>query len=1765
MRVTGKAAKLLALFSVLSCASNSIARLPDWMSTAGIGRGQTLAGDPVDIRWGFTIIKETFATIPGSMPISLSWVYRGKDDSNGPMGRGTWLSTDYYTVPIIPAGSSVPTSITLIAPGNYRYSFPYSYTDSLNRRHYVDGRDPQWAGTNIVVDDPTHMAYSGSSQIPCYLEIKGSGRLVFNASGELTRIEDRFGNQNQILRNSNGFTTAVLGSSGSVYLTYDGPVGKLSAVQLMGTSQSTQGRFWTIAYDSATGQFGKITDPGGGVTQYQWSNYYASSTGSGSGTVGNGNTGTGAGSGSGSGSGIPDGPGGWLSVPIPMPTPDPSTLTPLTPPAYAGPAPDANPIPIPLTLPVSDSDPPVTGLSTGVVVNLPFYPVADPGWAPIYYPAESAWKIMFIGDASALSTDAPTTIGNSGAGDPAPQAITGPSQELTPLLVPSSETLLPLWDGYSRGGPKLSSSLTPFTSSPTPFTSLYQGQTFFGFAGYFTTVYSNTPVNLRVGYYNTTANGSTFTPQAADWSYYVDPSDLYSRDSYGYFNGAYGLDQLFSFNSASFTGVISSLAAQRDGTTFSVKAVSNLNPSHIATAYIRVITGSGGGGGGGGGGGDTGVYSPLPVLIRIIDRSNRVRVQNYYDTLGRVSKQVLADGGIWQFQYNTNSTVVKDPNNNKTTYNYSIDGIGYDITGVTNALGELTTFTRDGSNRVISATDFRGRSVSCTYDTYGNVKTLTRPTLAGTLTDTIQYDPTWNLPISYTDSRGRVTTSHLNTLGQVDYVISPPSPQNPQGMKTEFEYNSYGLLTTVKRTFVPADAPSTTRTIQSKVVYFYNGLVNYTEDTVGNRTYFSYDNAARLIAVRYPNDSAVRYAYNNMDQVVQVGFTTNYLSPSSTTMASYIYDVEGRLAYFTNARGKSWSYTYDAMDRPKTARDPLLSLSQAEYDVNGNTTRTVDPMGHESRFIYDIGKGDRPLKERYYQYAPLNPNVADVEVNYSYDNLTHLLSSVTNSGSSAQKITGGTTNYTYDVLDRLTAEVGPQGYSTVNYDNYGLVTSTSKNGVQSESYTYDNWDRVSAVTNTRVLASGQDTKTISYSYDTLGRPTGYSTSGASYGVTYADNGFVTSTSTSAGSMSMTNSYQYSWQGQILSDTWVKRRSGQVLQSWTDTYSYDFLGQLTGANVLGTVFGYTYDLAGNRLTETKDGLTKNFGYDDANRLTGVSVGSQFANTLSYDGNGNLTNISYAGGMGGVVANLSLSWNMFGQLASSTHQNGSVNTLGYDMFGERNAKNGSTLVSFGGNRGGDLTVGLDSFVQTESGAKVIQNHRGDLSALSSADGTGAGRVYDPYGNLLNAWTAGTGVAPTSEYGFTGAEELGNGQTTDLVYLRARYYHPGLGRFISQDPIGFAGGTNLYAYCGNDPINYTDPLGLSRVTIFGTGFEFNLQSVGDGLATSAAALGAALDDMLTPSPDKALASLAMGNPQIALLYPVLAPSMPHWSLYDGGAYKCMDGFSASKGSWNVAIIAATMAKGLANAGMCAGRAARLFPGANPVCFVAGTPVLMADGSSKAIENVKAGDLVLSKDEKTGEIVKRKVVETKVRTADATLVVEVAGGGRVEATAEHPFYVEGKGWTPAGQLAIENAIVTRTGPSVKVVKIEKKEKSVTVYNFEVADTHSYFVGGTTNWLWAHNNCTITPEIRSEIAVVLRRINRGAPHPYRQDGTIFQNRLVTGRTTPELPSQPLGYYKEYTVPTAGASNRGARRIVTGTNGEIYFTGDHYNTFIRLR
>jgi ribonuclease T1 len=87
----------------------------------------------------------------------------------------------------------------------------------------------------------------------------------------------------------------------------------------------------------------------------------------------------------------------------------------------------------------------------------------------------------------------------------------------------------------------------------------------------------------------------------------------------------------------------------------------------------------------------------------------------------------------------------------------------------------------------------------------------------------------------------------------------------------------------------------------------------------------------------------------------------------------------------------------------------------------------------------------------------------------------------------------------------------------------------------------------------------------------------------------------------------------------------------------------------------------------------------------------------------------------------------------------------------------------------------------------------------------------------------------------------------------------------------------------------------------------------------------------------------------------------------------------------------------------------------------------------------------------------------------------------------------------------------------------------------------------------------TVSPDdLPREARETLALIEQNGPFPYTKDGSVFQNRERI------LPGKPRGYYREYTVETPGSDDRGARRIVTGEEGEIYYTDDHYESFVQV-
>ena len=137
---------------------------------------------------------------------------------------------------------------------------------------------------------------------------------------------------------------------------------------------------------------------------------------------------------------------------------------------------------------------------------------------------------------------------------------------------------------------------------------------------------------------------------------------------------------------------------------------------------------------------------------------------------------------------------------------------------------------------------------------------------------------------------------------------------------------------------------------------------------------------------------------------------------------------------------------------------------------------------------------------------------------------------------------------------------------------------------------------------------------------------------------------------------------------------------------------------------------------------------------------------------------------------------------------------------------------------------------------------------------------------------------------------------------------------------------------------------------------------------------------------------------------------------------------------------------------------------------CFVAGTLVTTEDGQ-EPIEEIEVGDKVLSEDETTGEVAVKTVTETYINETDELIHIGV-NGETISATPTHPFYVDKLGWTLARSLRAGDVLVLSNGELVTVewVQHEILESPIKVYNFEVEDFHTYFVGE--NRVLVHNMC---------------------------------------------------------------------------------------------
>jgi RHS repeat-associated protein len=494
-------------------------------------------------------------------------------------------------------------------------------------------------------------------------------------------------------------------------------------------------------------------------------------------------------------------------------------------------------------------------------------------------------------------------------------------------------------------------------------------------------------------------------------------------------------------------------------------------------------------------------------------------------------------------------------------------------------------------------------------------------------------------------------------------------------------------------------------------------------------------------------------------------------------MSKFVYDSNGNLLSVTDANNHLTQYTYDNMDRVQTRKDALLN-QECYGTFSGGVCQAngYDGNGNLVQFT------DRRGKVAKFSYDGLDRMTF---AGFGWTSGTNYESTVTytldggNRLRTAVDSISGTITRNYDNLDRLTSDATPQGTVSYTYDNAGRRASLTVPGQSVVNYSFDSANRLTQIT--------QGSATVLLSYD-------------------ADN---------------------------------RRTSLMLPNGVVATYSYDNASQLSGityasgSTVLGNLT-HGYDLNGRRLKVGGSYARTNLpnavsatNYNANNQLTTWGTANLF-----YDLNGNMTS----------DGTHSYSWDARNRL--NQIDTGNTASFTYDPLGRRVTKNilgTSTTFLYdranavqevigGTNTANSLAGGIDEYFQRTDSAgsrNFLTDALGSTVALTDSTGTTqTSYTFEPFGNTSVSGST------TNSFAYTGREL----DPTGLYFYRARYYNSQLQRFISEDPISFAGGdVNLYAYAGNSPNNLTDPTGRSNSLIHFPETYLGARDAGVGVADS------------------------------------------------------------------------------------------------------------------------------------------------------------------------------------------------------------------------------------------------------------------------------------------------------------------------------------------
>ncbi len=741
-----------------------------------------------------------------------------------------------------------------------------------------------------------------------------------------------------------------------------------------------------------------------------------------------------------------------------------------------------------------------------------------------------------------------------------------------------------------------------------------------------------------------------------------------------------------------------------------------------------------------------------------------------YDVLGNVLTYRDGRANTWTYTYDAagNLRTVTDPLSHITQYTY--DGVGnmltvtdalgtvlarytYNarnmVTSITNAYDQTKQLIYNSDNQLVSVLDENGHATTLTYDSFGRLQSMT--------------DAVGNLTHFSYAAEG----AQLNGISEIHY------PTYSERYSYDRRYRVNAITQVLQEAVSEEDSddgqgiPEESLTTQFR--YDAAGNLTHMIDPAGREQLRSYDPLARVTSMQSPGGATVLYNYDDRDNVLSVinelnvpirsfGYDRKNQQvaeqwPTSESM-SFGYDGNGNLELHIDGKGQRTEYDYDLANR----------LSGADYfadETAPSPQKTVSYSYNAANSLTGYNDGTYAATYNYdLMQRPLSRSI-----NYGAFSLSHAYTYNASGRKASLTYPDGTANsYFYDDADKLTRFTIPgQGTITVNQYNWQAPAQVTYPGGSVQNVTYDALMRPQRI---HVQDPGDNTlMDYNYQYDALSSITQKATEHGVYDYSYD----VRSRLTSAVNPTLANeAYTYDATGNRLSAS----------ATGADPWQYNATNQLTQ---IGGQQSFSYDANGSLISKTDSGVTQNYVYNLENRLSEVrDAGNALVATYDYDP------------FGRRIAKT------VGSETTFFHYSDEGLIAEYDT-------SGALIQSYGYSPDG--MWGTDP-VYTRVNGQVhyyLNDHLGTPQKLIASNGAVGWSGHMSAFGLMTENSNSTVRNPLRFPGQYFDSETGFYQN----YFRD--YAAGLGRYVQSDPIGLMGGMHSYGYAYQNPLIFTDPLGL------------------------------------------------------------------------------------------------------------------------------------------------------------------------------------------------------------------------------------------------------------------------------------------------------------------------------------------------------------------